>query len=213
MEVTTRTHEKIELPGAAQIRSWKDATERRQNLRGQFLETSEELKRTRTEVDRLATAALEIEARVLLGDAQQGELDRVNATAETATARIRDLEALSAKLKPQIENIEQALPKLRKEVDAAREQFCKAVRSSHERIVKRMAALLREASALELETDDLLGTARAVIGTAQGTLPGLNIRTMPLPVAGGIGQESDSNSAISRWLREARTYPGAGYDV
>lgn len=46
----------------------------------------------RRELDRLASAAAELEPRVLSGQARQGELDRIIGKAEDITQRIRQLE-------------------------------------------------------------------------------------------------------------------------
>lgn len=209
MAVTTReqTQEtgQIVLPGGDAIRAWEEAASLRQSLRNQFLEATKDLARTKAEVDRLATAALETEGRVLLGDAVQAELDRINSAAETAATRIRSFEKTISTLKPQIEMVEKKLPALRKGWEVARGQAIAAARVMHENAVKRIAAIGRELAACNAAEGRIRMALHELIGSSGGLRPlGLLDRH--------LGREDDSNSGLAMWLRELR-YPDAGYDV
>lgn len=208
MAVTTKTQtqESTGLPGADAIHAWEEAASLRQSLRAQFLEATKDLARTKAEVDRLATAALETEGRVLLGDAHQAELDRINSAAETATARIRDLEKTISTLKPQIEAVEKKLPALRKGWEATRAKALETGRTLHEKAVQKIAQIGRELALANREEQRIREAVQELIGGSGGLRPlGLLDRY--------LGREDDPNSGFGMWLREVRTYSDAGYDV
>lgn len=129
----------MELPGATQFRAWEEAVRRQGGLRKQLLETNQEIRRAQAELERLATEELEKR-----DYASQGELDRINAMAETATARLRELSAWAGKLKQQLETLEKELPELRKQAERTKAEMAKTARAGHERAVSKIANGIRE---------------------------------------------------------------------
>lgn len=60
----------------------------------------QQIARAKAEIDRLASAATDLELLVLSGQARRNELDRIIGKAEDVTARIRELEQLKKQTPP-----------------------------------------------------------------------------------------------------------------
>jgi hypothetical protein len=162
-----------------------------------------ERQRLVTEGQTAEQAAIDAEVAEIAQEAPANSAKPARAKAEETARKVTAAQIYVARLDHAVEQLEAKAAEERK---AAQERLRQIIRTAHEKIITRIATILRELAAVELEEQALREAGRANL---DGHLGNIHPPDSFL-VDRADSDERDPNSRLSLWLRQMRNQ---GYPV